>query len=427
MRPARPSLWPAIAAACGVLIVADATTSRGQSGSVAAAYGWAEGDVAATLAALSAGPPTREAVLDAAVVRLYAGQAADALAELARLRARYGGWTPALRWLAHAQAQLGQPEALDNACALLGRPDADALDRIWAGDLLLKLDRPERARAAFDAVVRGNGGVEVDRQRVVGTPAPVAAMPQLETDAALGQLLPSSRLRSGERLRYEARYLIFHVADVSLETSGLEDYAGEPARRVVFTAKSGDGSLFFHIDSRFESVVGTDGAVLAHRHVANDSDAGADEAGYDMDRRAGRCTVRIARDGVFGYHFLPLPENAQDGVSLLMAARALARVRGSAVLPTAVDGLWWPTELRTMSSETIRWRGRAVRAVRMQSRGRYRGAGGVSGAVDIWVSDDERALPYRVKLKVALGSVVLELLPEDAVVADGAAAGGVAR
>jgi uncharacterized protein DUF3108 len=427
VRAARPRLWPAIAAACGVLLVVDAAPSKGQSGGISAAHGWAEGDVAATLAALSAGPPTREAVLDAAVVRLYAGQAAEAVAELAGLRARYGGWTPALRWLAHAQAQLGQPEALDSACALLGRPDADALDRIWAGDLLLRLDRPQQARSAFDAVVRWNGGVEVDLQRVEGARAPAAAAPHLAADPALGQLLLPSRLRSGERLRYDARYLFFHLADVTLETGGLADYEGRPARRMVFTAKSGDGVPFFHIDSRFESVVSTDGAVLAHRHVANDSDSGADEAGYDMDRRAGRCTVRTARDGVFGFHVLPLPENAQDGVSLLMAARALARVRGSAVVPTAVDGLWWPTELRTIGSETIRWRGRAVPTVRMQSRGRYRGAGGMSGAVDIWMSDDDRALPYRVKMKVAVGSVVLELLPEAALVANGAAADEVTR
>jgi len=90
MRAACPRLWPAIAAACSVLLVAYAAPSRGQSGDVSTAHGWAEGDVAATLAALSAGRQTREAVLDAAVVRLYARQAADAVGELARLRALLG-------------------------------------------------------------------------------------------------------------------------------------------------------------------------------------------------------------------------------------------------------------------------------------------------------------------------------------------------
>ena len=110
-----------------------------------------------------------------------------------------------------------------------------------------------------------------------------------------------------------------------------------------------------------------DGAVLADRHVASDSDNGADDAAYDMDAATGRCVVRTVSKGVYGYHRLPLPANAQDGVSVLLAARSLARMHGSAVVPTAVDSMWWPTHLRTLGVETIRWRGREVRAVRMQS------------------------------------------------------------
>ena len=176
---------------------------------------------------------------------------------------------------------------------------------------------------------------------------------------------------------------------------------------------SNDSIPFYHIDSRFESVVAQDGAVLAHRHVASDSDTGSDEASYDMDRESLRCTVRTVRDGLFGYEVLPLPPNAQDGVSVLLVARAVGRARGSAVVPTAVDSLWWPTQLRTVGIETIRWRGRDVQTVRVQSVGHYRGPGGLSGAVDIWVSDDERAVPYWAAMKVAVGSVVLELLPDE--------------
>ena len=416
---ASPRLWPVVAAVGGAILLAGTAPLRGQPGAGAPRQ-WAEGNARAALEALAAAPQTRETELNAAVVRLYDGQAADAAAQLSALRVRFGAWTPALRWLARAQAQLGQPEALDTACALLARPDAEVLDRLWAGELLMRLGRPQQSQEAYAAVLRWNAGVRIDWQRTdAAAPAPSAA--PAAGDPALARLLLASGLRSGERLRYDVKYLFFHLADVTLETGGLEPYGGDFARRLVFRAKSGDGVPFFHIDSRFESVVGADGAVLAHRHVANDSDAGADEAGYDMDRRTGRCTVRTARDGVFGYHVLPLPENAQDGVSVLLAARALARVRGSAVVPTAVDGLWWPTELRTVGSETIRWRGRDVRAVRLQSQGRYRGAGGVSGAVDIWMSDDEQALPYRVKMKVAVGSVVLELQPGGPVVASGAA------
>ena len=76
--------------------------------------------------------------------------------------------------------------------------------------------------------------------------------------------------------------------------------------------------------------------------------------------------------------------------------------------------MWWPTRLWTLGTERIRWHDRDVRTVHIQSVGQYRGPGGLSGIVDLWVSDDERALPYRARMKVAVGSVELELLPDRA-------------
>jgi hypothetical protein len=399
-----------------------ALAGPGRPHAPSAADSWIDGEADAALRALETAPPTREVDLDRAVVQLYSGQSVQAAASLEELRRREGGWTPALRWLARAQAELGRPEAAASAQALLAKKDVEVLDQLWAGDVFLRLGRSQQAGAAYEAALRRSPGIELDwRRGVAQAPAATADAPWL------GRLLAASSLRGGERLRYTVKYLFLRLATVTLETGHPEFYAGVPARRLVFTAKLNDGVPFFHIDSRFESVVGEDGAVLAHRHVASDSDAGADQAGYDMDAGTGRCTVRTARDGVFGYHVLPLPANAQDGVSVLQIARALARARSSAVVPTAVDGLWWPTELRTLGVERIRWRGRDVPAVRMRSVGRYRGAGGMSGGVDIWMSDDERSVPYRVKMKVAVGSVTLELLPDEALVASGAAESEVTR
>ena len=75
--------------------------------------------------------------------------------------------------------------------------------------------------------------------------------------------------------------------------------------------------------------------------------------------------------------------------------------------------MWWATRLQTLGTERFRWRDQDVQTVRIQSAGHYGGPGGLSGAVEIWISDDERALPLQVKMKVALGSVRLELLPQE--------------
>lgn len=380
---------------CAFLLAGFTVSDARSSPSASAARCWADGDAESALAALEASRPGRERTLNRAVVWLYMGQAAQAEAELAELHRSEPRWTPALRWLARAEHQLGLPDALDHAAALLAMPGADVHDQLWAGRLFREHGDLQRARAAEGPATALRGG----------EPIPTALQ------ASHHRLVPPG-LYPGETLRYRVKYLFLNLASITLETGGQIRHGGTPAHRVVFTAKSNDGIPFFNIDSRFESVVGQDGAVLAHRHVASDSDTGDDTAGYDMDREADRCTVRTVRDGLFGYDVLPLPANAQDGVSVMLVARALARVRGSAVVPTAVDSNWWPTQLRTLGTERISWRGIEVQTVRMQSVAHYRGPGGLSGVIDIWVSDDERALPYKVKMKVAVGSVVLELLPE---------------
>src|SRR5512147_1875901 len=131
MRAASPGPWPVVAMVCGVLLPAGAARTRAQPAAASAPHSWADGNAAAALEALEAAPRTREAEVNTAVVRLYHGQAREAAAALSALRVRHPGWTPPLRWLARAQAALGQPEALDNARALLARPDADTVDRIW--------------------------------------------------------------------------------------------------------------------------------------------------------------------------------------------------------------------------------------------------------------------------------------------------------
>lgn len=431
MPAANPRVAPAALPLALSLLGSLAAAASGPSGPSAARL-WIDGDAAAALAALKDAEADRARDLNRAVVRLYAGDAEGAESLLTSLLRSEPRWTPALRWLSRTQRELARPAAVDSAAALLASPDVVLHDWLWAGRLFLEHGEAGRAREAFAAAVRAHDGIEAGWLGLAEAEARLGnAMAAREAELR-GELLrgtPSAGpelarvsyspipvppgLRPGETLRYRVKYLFLNLATVTLETSERVTHRGRPAHRVVFSARSNDGVPFFHIDSRFESVVGLDGALLAHRHTASDSDAGDDEAGYDMDPDTRRCTVRTARDGLFGYDVLPLPPNGQDGVSVLLVARALARARASAVVPTVVESLWWPTRLTTLGTERIRWEGREVETVRLRSEGRYRGPGGLSGGIDLWVSHDERAVPYKVRMKVAVGSVVLQLLPDE--------------
>jgi tetratricopeptide (TPR) repeat protein len=432
MRPVREA---AGVLAGALLLGGSAPAGRPPAAPVSVVRCWIDGDTAGALAALEAAPPGRERDLNRAVARLYAGEGTSAETELVALRRREPRWTPAVRWLARAQRSLARPEVIGTVGALLAMDGANARDHLWAGGLFLERGDLERARSAFQRAVHNEDGLDLgwlelaetearlghaEAARAAGERAgPLRASPSspdvrpVSASAAELTALPSLPLRR-EALRYRVKYLFFRIASLTLEADDPMPRAGSPAQRVVFTAKSNPGIFFFHIDSRFETEIGADGAVLTHRHVADDSDSGADAAGYETDREAGRLTVRSVRDGLFGYDVLPLPPNAQDGVSVLQLARALARTRGSAEVPTAVDLTWKTTRLRTVGTERIRWHGRDVQTVRIQTSGSYRGPGGLSGVVDIWISDDERALPCKARMKVAVGSVGLELLPEEA-------------
>ena len=278
MRAQPPGLGPIVAALSGALLITSPARSSGHStAAAAAAEYWVDGKTQAALSALDAASRTREGELNRGVVRLYAGQAADAVSVLAALHERERGWTPVLRWLARAQAELGRPEALDSANVLLARPDADVLDQLWAGGLFLRHERPLQARSAFRRVARRNDGIELawrgiaeaetqlgnlvsareadDRVCALHAGGPIASA-AAAGEPPLGQVLLASAVPSDETLRYDVKYLFFRLASVTLRTGDATLQGGAPARRVVFSVRSNDAIPFFHIDSRFESVVG---------------------------------------------------------------------------------------------------------------------------------------------------------------------------
>ena len=195
-----------------------------------------------------------------------------------------------------------------------------------------------------------------------------------------------------------------------MEDKGRLLVGGRWAHRIGFSVKA---KLFFlSVNSRFESVIAEEGFVIRQTNVSEDSQAPRRAATYEMDPDRKLCTVRHATEGLFGYDRLPLPPGAQDGISVIQLARAVSRTKGSLWVLTAADGTWKGTQLRAVGTERIEWRDTQVATVKVEMAGHYRGPGGLSGLITLWISDDERAIPLKSKMKVALGSVDLELLPE---------------
>ena len=430
---------------------------------------WLAGDAAGAAAELLS-RNDREGVLNRGVALLYAGDVAGAEREFLALRARDPRFTPALRWLARTQAKAGDPGFEATLSALLADVGADSRDFLWVGQLQLEGGQADRAAVNLRAAVLREpdlylgwlwlGEAEAARGRDQEAreawlrarelhaggdvlwrlgESSLRAGRQQEGRALLEEALgtPEGRLREeeirrlvpdlpaspppvpvapllepGERLRYSARYLFVRFATLEMENQGYTEIRGRRAARLVFTVRSNPGFPFLTIDSRFESLIAGDGSVLAHRSVSLDSTQAPRAAAYEMDRETGECVVRQVVEGLFGYDRLPVPPLDQDGLSILLLARGLARRPSRVSVLTAVDSTWKGTQLRTVGNERIRWAGREVEAVEVEALGHYKGPAGLSGLVRTWISPDARAIPYRAAVKLALGSIVLELQPD---------------
>jgi len=452
--------------AAGTAAAGGAPAAARPAESAPATQAWLEGDAARAARELE-GQTDREGVLNRGVALLYAGDAATAERELSALYAREPGWTPALRWLARARAASGSPERDATLAALLAAPGASGSDLLWAGRLQKDAGRLDRAAASLRAATQRDrylylawlwlGDVEEARGRpdaareawlearelhvggdvlyrlgasslragradearrwleqALATPegrereAEIRALaPDLA--AAPEPLRVAPPLWPGERLTYTARYLFFRFATVEIENQGFTEVHGRRATRFVARMRSKPGFPFLSIDSRFESLIGDDGRVLAHRNSSRDSTEAPRQAAYDMDPATGECVAREVVEGLFGFERFPLAPLDQDGLSIFVAARALAASGASLSVLTAMDSTWKGTELRTRGVERIRWAGGDVDAVEVEAVGHYRGTAGFSGRLRTWISRDGRAVPYKASLKVALGSVVLDL------------------
>ena len=446
----------------------DAASSRVVASSTEGVEAWLAGDAAGAAAGLVS-RTDREGALNRGVALLYAGDVAAAERELLALRTREPRFTPALRWLARVRAKAGDPALEATLSALLADRGADSRDFLWAGQLQLEGGQADRAAGNLRAAVLrepdlylgwlwlgdaeaargrdqeareawlrarelhaggdvlrrlGEGSLRAGRQQegralleeALGTPEGRwreeemrRLVPDLPTSPPPLPVAPP--LEPGERLRYGARYLFVRFATLEMENQGFTEIRGRRAARLVFTVRSNPGFPFLTIDSRFESLIADDGSVLVHRSVSLDSTQARRAAVYEMDQETGECVVRQVVEGLFGFDRLPVPPLDQDGLSILLLARGLARRPSRLSVLTAVDSTWKGTQLRTVGNERIRWAGREVEAVQVEALGHYKGPAGLSGLVRTWISADARAIPYRATVKLALGSIVLELRP----------------
>ena len=101
-----------------------------------------------------------------------------------------------------------------------------------------------------------------------------------------------------------------------------------------------------------------------------------------------------------------------DLLGVIMMMRCLSASESRVVLPTIVDFRIKNTDLHfTDELEKIKVSAfnRPIQARRVEGKANWKGLADVSGPFKAWISDDDAAIPLKIKLKASLGSVSLEL------------------
>jgi hypothetical protein len=212
-----------------------------------------------------------------------------------------------------------------------------------------------------------------------------------------------------ELLRYRVRFGFIHLGTVEVHRYPAQ--CGSTGEAETHLRVSTDESLPF-IDLVATNKAVLDCATGGVRRLVTET--GRSEIRYEQfayDPTRGIMTVHHA-DGSTTDH--AVPPGSCDAVGLFMHLRTLDPSGAFVDVPTFVDGTSKPTAMRVTAERD--WievpafqQARAARRIEGQAKWVGKNYGGFGGDFDGWITDDPDAIPLEIRLKLAFGSIKLQL------------------
>lgn len=227
--------------------------------------------------------------------------------------------------------------------------------------------------------------------------APAAPAPAVD-------LLSHIPFAPGEELNFAVRYGVVRAGDAKLAVEGLEMVNGEPAYRLVSTARSSRFfSTFFEVKDRVESVWSVQRRVPLRfeKHIHEGSYTRNEVVRFDHE--AG---TAVYADG----KVKEIPPGVQDVLSAFYYVRTQNLTPGDSLeVPNHSDGKNYPLVVRVLRRETITVPAGTFTCVVVEPMLKTAGLFKQEGRLTIWLTDDARKMPVLMKSKVTVGSIVAEL------------------
>ena len=233
--------------------------------------------------------------------------------------------------------------------------------------------------------------------------------------ASVGQSAPSKAFLSprafvpGERLTYAVTWLKIRAGTAVMEVQEGRSADGQPALKLMTRAQSEPPvSSFFLIDDRVKSTV--DAWTLAPQRMLFQKNEGKKHTAMDVIFHHAEGTATTIKDGVT--ETTPIPPDTQHAFSALYYLRNLPSVTVGSTHRMNVhhEKKNYPIEVRVEALEEISGAWGDINALRVSVYMPFTGIWVNAGSMQVWVTNDVRHVPLKVKAKVVIGSIVAELV-----------------
>ncbi len=213
----------------------------------------------------------------------------------------------------------------------------------------------------------------------------------------------------GERLTYKVTWLNLTAVIAVMEVVRMEGMGDRPLAKLVGTAQSTPIiTKFFPVDNRVESELNLETLAPDHMTFRRREGKKKEDIEYVFHQKEGLVTA--VRGGTT--ESLPIPAGTQDIISCLYYTRTVLPPEPGASLKMNVyhDKKNRPVEVRVEAIETIEGMWGKAETVRVLVIMPFHGLFMNQGNIRVWVTNDERKTPLRMKAKVVLGSIVADLV-----------------
>jgi hypothetical protein len=219
----------------------------------------------------------------------------------------------------------------------------------------------------------------------------------------------ASALNIPEKLTYDLSW-----TGITAGTATQEIIDDGNSLRVVSTARSAAWiSIFFPVEDRIESILAKAvppllGLPLHYRMKVREGSHRRDKE-LTFDHKMGKAYYIDHRGGEKAT--IDILENTYDAYSSFYYLRTLKLEVGKSVFVNMLDNKkLWNVEVQVVKKEKLNTILGEVNTIQVRPIMKSEGIFDRKGAIDIWLTDDDRRIPVRMKTKIKIGSITATLV-----------------